>query len=685
MPDRPSTPPAPDAGSEPGEGSGEKSFVQDRSPGRDAAPGEGAVAGQPSGPVPAGEPAGAREGEPDADDGVGQSTGRGGEPRPREAAGASPEPSGPAATVGSAGGGPAGGARPHGAVGGAPAGSDGSPGISGAVPGQGPWAGPGTARARTQTPPGQPWPPPVKQPEPWFAAIRPTRREPARAVTLWCALATALLSALLLGDGLGVNLLIVAVPAALAAFFAARAAGRRLRPVTAAWAVGGLALLVVPALRDAGWPTFLAVVSALAVGSIALHGGRTWPGVLLGSVGVLDSLVTGPVWGWRGLRERADGSRGRWGPVLRASAVATVLVLVFGALFAGADAAFADLLGELTPDVSGIDAPWRFLLFLVGLAGALAAAHTAAAPLRWDRLTLRQGRARGRAEWALPLIVLDLLFAAFIAVQLAVLFGGYDKVLRETGLTYAEYARQGFWQLLWATLLTLVVIGLALRWAPREGARDRALVRAVLGTLCVLTLVVVASALRRMDLYVDAYGLTRLRISVAAMELWLGLVLVLIIAAGLLGSRWLPRAVVGSAAAAVLAFGLASPDALVAERNVERFESTGKIDVGYLRDLSADAVPALDALPEPVRSCALRQIERDLRETDQAWYDTSWGQTRARELLEKRPASAGGSACAAYGEDKYGEYGGTRDGYDGDADLDGIDDLEDFDPGTGMD
>ncbi|MDI9887889.1 DUF4173 domain-containing protein [Streptomyces sp. HNM0645] len=497
--------------------------------------------------------------------------------------------------------------------------------------------------------------------------------------TLWCALATALLSALLLGDGLGVNLLIVAAPATLAAYFAARAAGRRLRPWTAVWAVGGLALLLVPALRDAGWPTFLAVVSAMAVGSLALHGGRTWPGVVLGPVGVLDSLVTGPVWGWRGLRERAAGSRGRWGPVLRASAVAVLLLLVFGALFAGADAAFADLLGQLTPDVSGVHAPWRFLLFLVGLAGALAAAHTAAAPLRWDRLTLRQGRARGRFEWALPLIVLDLLFAAFIAVQLAVLFGGYDKVLRETGLTYAEYARQGFWQLLWATLLTLVVIGLALRWAPRGEARDSALVRAVLGTLCVLTLVVVASALRRMDLYVDAYGLTRLRISVAAMELWLGLVLVLIIAAGLLGSRWLPRAVAGSAAAAVLAFGLGSPDALVAERNVQRFESTGKIDVRYLRDLSADAVPALDALPEPVRSCALKDIESALRESEQSWYDTSWGQARAREILEKRPASAGGSSCP-----EYGRYGGggdeyTRDGYGEDADLD------DFDPGTGMD
>ncbi|MGW1885433.1 DUF4153 domain-containing protein [Streptomyces sp. NPDC001970] len=528
--------------------------------------------------------------------------------------------------------------------------------------------------------PAQPWPPKTPPAKSRLDAIRPGPPAPVRAATLWCALAAALLSALLLGDGLGVNLLIVAVPTALAAFFAAQAAGRRLRPWTAVWALATLGLFAVPALRDAGWPTFLAVVSALAVGSLALHGGRSWPGVVFGSVGLFDSIGSGAAWGWRGLRERADGSRGRWGPVVRTIAVAAALLVVFGALFAGADAAFADLLGELIPDVSFVDGPWRFFLFVVGLVGALAAARTAAAPLRWDRLTLHPGKARGRFEWALPLVVLNLLFAAFNTVQLAVLFGGYDKVLSETGLTYAEYARQGFWQLLWATLLTLVVIGLALRWAPRDGARDRVLVRSVLGTLCVLTLVVVASALRRMDLYVDAYGLTRLRVSVAAMELWLGLVIVLIIAAGLFGGRWLPRAVAGSAAAAVLAFGLASPDALIAERNVQRYEATKKIDVDYLRDLSADAVPALDRLPEPVRSCTLQSIQTRSRE-DEPWYATSWGEEQARSIFKERPAKLDRTGCPWAD----GPYGEERDEYDEDAEFGDGGSDEEYDPGTGMD
>ncbi len=474
---------------------------------------------------------------------------------------------------------------------------------------------------------------------------------PIRTATLWAALATGLLSMVLLGEGLAVNLVFVAVPATLAVYFAGRRAGRRPRPWALVWGVGGLALLAVPALRAAEWPSFLAVVTAFAAGSLALHGGRTWPAVLLGPVGVLTSLVTGPAWAWQGLRERMGGNRSRLAPLLRALVVAAVLLFVFGALFAGADAAFADLLGALVPDVSVSDGPWRFLLLALGLFGTLAAARTAAAPARWDRLQVPAGRARGRVEWALPLVGLVGLFAVFNAVQLAVLFGGYDAVLKETGQTYAQYARQGFWQLLMATLLTLAVIVIALRWAPRTRSSDRTLVRGVLGTLCALALVVVASAVRRMDMYVEAYGLTRLRISVLTMELWLGLVIVLIMAAGVWGARWLPRAVAASAVAVVLAFGLVSPDGLIAERNVQRYETTSRFDLPYARGLSVDAVPALDRLEEPLRSCVLWDIKEDLDERGHIpWYATSWGEAEARRILDERPPVADASGEPACGE-----------------------------------
>lgn len=58
------------------------------------------------------------------------------------------------------------------------------------------------------------------------------------------------------------------------------------------------------------------------------------------------------------------------------------------------------------------------------------------------------------------------LFAAFVLVQITVLFGG-DAHVREAGEpTYAEHARGGFWQLLAVTALALAVLAAAARWAP---------------------------------------------------------------------------------------------------------------------------------------------------------------------------------------------------------------------------
>ncbi|WP_406512849.1 DUF4173 domain-containing protein [Streptomyces sp. NBC_00161] len=589
----------------------------------DAAAGDavGGTAADPAQPAPAtaGPPAAAG---PPADSAAGSGTAAAPEPTPAQPA----APSAAGSAAGSPGHGPAAGV--------APAGWDPKA-----------WR---TYQVRRQRAESGAW---SIAPLAWAEAARPGRAGPVPTAVLVCAVVAGIASALFLGDGLGPGLLLAVVPAIAAAYVAARTARRTARPWTLVWAVGCVALLAVPALRDAGWPSTLALLAAVLLGALALHGSRTWPGVLLSPLGFVDATVLGIRWAWSGLRSRGSGvDRSRWLPVAKAALVAVVLLVLFGALFASADAAFADLLSGLTPDVSVGDSPVRFLLFLLGALLALAAARAAAAPSRWDRIRVAPGKPRSRVEWALPLVVLNLLFAGFNAVQLAVLFGGYDKVLESTGLTYAEYARQGFWQLLWATLLTLAVIALALRWAPRAGAGDRGFVRVVLGTLCALTLVVVASALRRMDLYVDAYGLTRLRVSVAAMELWLGLVIVLIMAAGVFGASRLPRLVAGSAAAAVLVFGLLSPDGMVAEKNVARYQQDGKIDLAYFQSLSADAVPALDRLPEPRRSCALRGINNELSRGGRVpWYAMSLGEYRARQILRERPVKASYEVCSSLG------------------------------------
>jgi hypothetical protein len=324
---------------------------------------------------------------------------------------------------------------------------------------------------------------------------------------------------------------------------------------------------------------------------------------------------------------------GRLAPALRGACLGGSLVVPFAALFVAADAAFAELGGRI-PLPSGHSLPLRAAVFAVALAATLGLALAAGRPPEHT-----EPRDRGRLaplEWAIPLSALVALFAAFVAVQLAVLFGGHDHVLETAGLTYAEYARQGFWELLAAAALTLAVLGLAAKFAQTPARAHRILLRALVGVLCLLTLVVLASAVHRLHLYEDAYGLTRARLGAEAVVLWLGGAFALVALAGVVRpvrARFAELAVAGTALA-LLAFSLADPDRLIAERNVDRWRETGRIDLAYLAGLSADAAPALDALPEPLRSRVLATV------ADDPWSSANLSRARARQILRARPRSA---------------------------------------------
>jgi hypothetical protein len=350
-------------------------------------------------------------------------------------------------------------------------------------------------------------------------------------------------------------------------------------------------------------------------------------------VAVVLRLVPGA-----GLVGRAATAHLSTAPTAKALAVGRGLVLagallaIFGALFASGDRAFAQLAGDVLPDAVPLDdLPLRLVVFglVTSLAGGLVqAANVADEPARRPLLRL------GRAEWLLALGALNGLFALFVAVQLAVLFGG-DGYVRETaGLTYAQYARSGFAQLVVVAALTLGVVASALRWARVERERDKAILRALLAALCLLTLVVLASALHRLGLYEEAYGFTRLRLAVHALLLFGGALFVLVVAALAGGRReWLAPATVVLGALAALAFWVGDPDRRIAAHNVERYEATGRIDTYYLSKPSADAVPALLRLPLPLREEALGRQRARLAGSRDGFAGANRARARARAAL----------------------------------------------------
>ena len=109
-----------------------------------------------------------------------------------------------------------------------------------------------------------------------------------------------------------------------------------------------------------------------------------------------------------------------------------MLLLVFGALFASADIAFGALVERLLPDVERRrPSPGWLVLFPVLVVALAGAAFLRAAPPSLAKLT-GPARRRLRAPRLVPSrsACSSLLFLAFVAVQLTVLFGGTRHVLR---------------------------------------------------------------------------------------------------------------------------------------------------------------------------------------------------------------------------------------------------------------
>jgi signal transduction histidine kinase len=388
--------------------------------------------------------------------------------------------------------------------------------------------------------------------------------------------------------------------------------------------LGALCCLPV-LLLDAPWIGVMCVFAGTASMIIGVTRGSRIPEYVVAGLAWPLSAIRGLPWLGRSMRGIVGGGDA---PRVVVTVVWSALgLLVFGLLFASADAVVAGWADSVLPDLTVQSFVLRvFVAVFVGGA-TLGAAYlalnppdVAAVPGRTARPTAR------RFEWLVPVLVVDAVVAVFVAAQAAVLFGGHDYVQRTTGLTYAEYVHQGFGQLTVATLLTLLVVWASSRRVGGE-PRDVLAMRLSLGLLCALTLVVVVSALHRMHLYQQAYGFTQARLVVDVFEGWLGLVVLAVAVAGLVRwGTWVPRFAFVTGVVGLLGIAAINPDAWIARHNIDRYADTGKIDVPYLASLSDDAVPVLRTLPEPLRTEALAGREP----SDDDWLEWNLGRVRAR-------------------------------------------------------
>lgn len=384
---------------------------------------------------------------------------------------------------------------------------------------------------------------------------------------------------------------------------------------TAGWSAVAVAAAAATTLRATPLLSLAMMLVLLASASMVLlraAGFRLWTtrpfDHLLGGVMVPARAALGAVPLLSEVGRPEGSSRRRTAAVARGLVLALPLLLLFGALFASADAVFERQVERVAAFLSE-ELLVRLVLGLVlgwVAAGLLAGVRPTELPDAVERFNLPRV---GLEETATVLGLLALLFLTFVALQLGYLFGGREIIEATSGLTVAEYARRGFFELVVVAGITLCVL-----MAGDAVSSARRVYRILAAVLVGCVLVLLASAAHRLALYTGSFGLTVDRIVAAAVMAWLGVTLVIFAATVLRRrpGRFASGALVAGIAAAFVLVAV-DPGAMAARSNLDRAAAGVRPpDVDYLLEIGPDAVPVLvsrlDEIPPAERCRVARSL-----------------------------------------------------------------------------
>lgn len=451
--------------------------------------------------------------------------------------------------------------------------------------------------------------------------------------------------ALFFSAGLGLNVLLwIGVLIATTFLFVRPGNGDR------DWAYIGALLLGSGSIATNDSPWIVTLNALFILGTFGLYAYRTaseQPRPTLSRLLVMAACAWAQFW----LEAFKVGSSVKWeefkptngkGQKLRAVgrglALALPALVLFMCLMSSADPVFSRL---LTPHIevnaeAVILRTWIAILtglFAIGFLRRATSPKVVAPPL--PDTELGSPTQLGNVEFITVFATLSALVAGFVMVQGRYLFGGNDVVLATEGMSYAQYARRGFFELVALVALAgpmiLGAIGMV-----RESSRA---VRAMSAVFLGLIGLVLISAGKRMELYVGAYGLSELRFYVSASMAWLAALLVLV-AIAILGRTLhrLPRALGWSVAGAIALVSFANPDRIIAEYNLNRTNGEVALDHSYLARLGGGSVePLLRALPR-LSKAQQHSIENELEYRysgpERDWRDWNYLAAQARKSYQ---------------------------------------------------
>ncbi len=370
-------------------------------------------------------------------------------------------------------------------------------------------------------------------------------------------------------------------------------------------------------IRAEPMTTFLACTFTLLVMTllaVTYLGGRwvqyTFADYLGKSLQLFGSMITRPIIFITDVRkDQAEAgiqpAKTNIWPVVRGIVIALPVVAIFASLLSSADVVFGQQLENFINWFSLDDLPELIfrLVYIIFIGYALAGVVLHSAAQSMDEKLSAEDKPiippfLGSVEAAIVLGSVLALFTAFVVIQFQYFFGGSTNIHID-GYTYAEYARRGFGELVTVAFFSLLMLLTLSGITKRETEIQRRIFSGLGVAVVALVLVMLFSAFKRLGLYEEAYGFSRLRTYTHIFLIWIGLFLIVTIVLEILHrERMFAFAMLVASLGFAASLPILNVDAFIVEKNIQReihvlANDSTNLDTQYFLDLSDDAVPVL--------------------------------------------------------------------------------------------
>lgn len=329
----------------------------------------------------------------------------------------------------------------------------------------------------------------------------------------------------------------------------------------------------------------------------------------------------------------SGNGRGKvFGKVLVSILCAVPVLIVIVPLLLASDDAFQGMMRSMFSD-----APETLVKLCVGVALAVPMVSYGFS-LKNRRLSKKQpGEKKGIDSIYIVtfLSVISVCYVLYLFSQLAYFFSAFRGFLPNGTITYAEYARKGFFEMCAIAVINLIIVFSSLLLAKKKNGKVGGSVQAVTTFICLFNLIIITTAISKMVLYIDAYGMTVLRLTTSAFMVFLGIVFISVILRIYSTKINILKTGLIAAGCIVMILGTANVNRICAAYNYESYRSgkLSSIDVDAIYFLGDEGIPYLIKLAEDPDEFVAGQAKRFLaNECLNTYFDTSAPASSIHEL-----------------------------------------------------